>query len=56
MALSANSEDAIANKFDSCVADTIIKIGIISFTILCFVSFSAATSLKHHTQIYVFSF
>nr|CAH0101701.1 unnamed protein product [Daphnia galeata] len=27
MAPSANSEDALANTFDSCVADTIIKIG-----------------------------
>jgi len=30
MAPSANSEDALAKTFDSCVADTIIKIGILS--------------------------
>jgi hypothetical protein len=39
MAPSANSEDALAKTFDSCVADTIIKIGIISWIILCLTLF-----------------
>jgi hypothetical protein len=36
MAPSANSEDALSNTLDSCVADTIIKIGTFEKCVLTF--------------------